>query len=254
MGTLTRDTKMNSLLVLLISFVDASVSCVACEVSLIETPDDGIRVQKGDRRCAETETADVSDLVGDFGKDGMCMTSYQRQVFENGTSSIYYERSGQKFKDPSKNYPVLWNGTEYYSDCEGNYCNDKSGIDFINQNSASTQMKSQNENSVGAGTTCYTCSTSSHHGDNNELDKNCLEPTPGTESEHSGCDLCVQNFESGPEPGHLSIRRACAVSHQDSSTITSHFHFCTDSLCNTIVFSSGKMISLSFILSIFLLI
>ena len=45
---------MNSLLVLLISFVDASVSCVACEVSLIETPDDGIRVQKGDRRCAET--------------------------------------------------------------------------------------------------------------------------------------------------------------------------------------------------------
>ena len=27
------------------------------------------------------ETADVSDLVGDFGKDGMCMTSYQRQFW-----------------------------------------------------------------------------------------------------------------------------------------------------------------------------
>ena len=45
---------MNSLLVLLISFVDANVSCVACEVNLIETPDDGIRVERGDRRCAET--------------------------------------------------------------------------------------------------------------------------------------------------------------------------------------------------------
>ena len=45
---------MNSLLVLLISSVDANVSCVACEVNLIETPDDGVRVERGDRRCAET--------------------------------------------------------------------------------------------------------------------------------------------------------------------------------------------------------
>ena len=35
------------------------------------------------------------------------------------------------------------------------------------------------------------------------------EPTPGKESEQPGCDLCMQNFESGPEPGHLSVRRAC---------------------------------------------
>ena len=28
-----------------------------------------------------------------------------------------------------------------YSDCEGNYCNDKSGVDFINQNLAPTEMK-----------------------------------------------------------------------------------------------------------------
>ena len=48
---------MNSLLVLLISFVDANVSCVACEVNLIETPDDGIRVERGDQRCAETGIA-----------------------------------------------------------------------------------------------------------------------------------------------------------------------------------------------------
>ena len=108
---------------------------------------------------------------------------------------------------------------------------------------------------------------------------NFKEPTPGKESEQPGCDMCMQNFESGPEPGHLSVRRACVDRlwvpccflvdffnlkcnepinrHHDSSTVKSHFHFCTESLCNNIVFSSSKadsswqMIALLIIFEIF---
>lgn len=100
---------------LLTTLTRADISCITCEVGLLITPS-ATEVLKGDARCAQEDTANMVDLVKTYGDNKMCQMSYERQSIDNGrrdngTSIVYYDRSGQ-YKDPSKQYPIMWSGTE----------------------------------------------------------------------------------------------------------------------------------------------
>ena len=135
------------------------------------------------------------------------------------------------------------------SDCVGNYCNGHSGVDFFNQNSSPPTTPATVRSSD---VTCYTCTAISHSGDLSDMEP-CLSPSPSTVADMGGCERCMQQFEVQPTPGHLRVRRACSDQHFDTNTVTSHFHFCVEDLCNSLVYSNGAILNTSFIflLSIF---
>ena len=101
---------MKLTLILSITLTRADIACVKCEVGLLITPS-GTEVLKGDVRCAQDNTANMMDLIKLYDENKMCQTSYERQSFDNGTSVVYYDRSGQ-WKDPNQQYPVAWKGVE----------------------------------------------------------------------------------------------------------------------------------------------
>ena len=50
--------------------------------------------------------------------------------------------------------------------------------------------------------------------ENLKIFENFTEPTTEWVDSIPDCDLCMQIFEAGPEPGLQRVRRACAEKHQ----------------------------------------
>ena len=87
----------------------AGLSCLVCDVHYVEGPD-GRKIIQGTDKCIEPTV--TTDMIGDYGTQGMCTTSFQKQLFENGTALVWYTRSGQKFRDPNMKYPTSLIGSE----------------------------------------------------------------------------------------------------------------------------------------------
>ena len=169
----------------------ASLTCLVCDVHYIDGPE-GRKFVQGSERC--TEPTDTTDMIGDYGVQGMCTISHQKQVFGNGTALVWITRSGQKRRDPNQKYPTTFTGSECefehklllcefqiiildYSDCTGDFCNGESARKFMEDRAQPAAVKLQNARYgiASGGSTCYTCTALTH---NNTIED--LAPCLGT--------------------------------------------------------------------------